>query len=1449
MNKINNDFLRLCGYLNANIDPNKFNPFDFKINTENMQMDSIKLYFNEIPSFEEYFSFFNIVKSKLNKSDCLFMEIENLDYSKKYFNKYLKMCFKMCSNGLNQIDKSAIENEFFSLYKINKNGVLSFVSDSKNVIDSIKSIENILKTLLKNHGMGNIIFDISYVDNFDRHQIMENNIKEKLSSAVYIPPVKKVETVTTSFNGKFRGNAGVYVEKTLSQLNDPHNINESSKVIIKGEIFKLEIKTLPTGTKLYSVEITDYKEAFKLVAFAKQEKQIEYFNELKVGRSFSFKGEVKYNKFSNENTLTINTFEEINSTNSVPIDDSKKPRIELNAKTSMSTLDGFRNADEMTSEVLQMGLAGLAILDIDNVQSFPDFFNANTKKKQFKKIYGASFSTISHKNNAIFKFRSNLGVLDDLEYIAFDLETTGLSPILDEIIEFGAVVVKGGKIHEKYQFFLQASEPLSDFTMRLTHITQYDVDNGYTQAEGIKKIFDIIKNKIALAHNASFDMNFLLQKFEEHNLGSSNTVYIDTLAISRMIQPEAKSHTLQNVSGKFGVDYNVTVAHRADYDANVLGQLWIVFIKHLARLGIETTDQLNDYYPEDTIAKARTNEVSVIAQNEKGLKNLYKSITKLLTGLMAKTNSKTPRIYEKDLSNQEGILLGSSTLRGKVFDALFYGSLETLREEIAKYDYIEITPPHNFLHLEDNFSQYNVEKLLKLLVKEAKKQNKLVVAVSDARYVKETDKYVHRVLVHSSGIGNRRHYLYNYSKAKERNLKYPLQYIPTTNQMKLFFNFLNDPDLIDEIVVENTYKIANTIEDLTIIKPELFTPEFDNSDINLEKTVYETARQKYGENLPEVIEKRIKKEITPIIKYGYSVVYWISRRLVMKSIEDGYYVGSRGSVGSSFVATMSGITEVNPLEPHYLCPKCKKLEFVESLEITSGFDLEDKMCEKCNILMDKDGQSIPFETFLGFNADKVPDIDLNFSSLYQSQIHLETRKIFGEAHAFRAGTISTSAFKTSYGYVKKYAEETGQDFSNSFTSYLASQIEGSKRTTSQHPGGIVIVPKKYDIEDFTPVNYPSDDVESTWLTTHFNFKSIHDTLLKLDLLGHEDPTAIRMLERLCNIKVSEIPKMDKKVISIFSSTKELNIVPGMDFNEKTGAIGLPEFGTTFVREMLSDVTVESFADLISISGLSHGTDVWLNNAQTLAKNHGWKLKDLISCRDDIMVYLMKRKIEPLTAFQIMESVRKGKSITNEQEELLKKNNISQDYIESMKKIKYMFPKAHATAYVIMAWRVAWFKVYKPLEHYATFFTVRANEFDIKIMSEGKQAIVDKINLLLESKKNIKWTPKESALFTTLEVANEMVSRGFKFGNLSVRKSHSTEWIINYKTNSIIPPFNAVEGLGDKIAESIIEAREKADFTSIEDFVSRTSINKTQLEKFHNLNAFEGLNKSEQMSLF
>ncbi|MFU2193139.1 PolC-type DNA polymerase III [Mycoplasma sp. 4079] len=1344
---------------------------------------------------------------------------------------------------------------------------LAHIFDYQNTPEFQEELKAVNKYMKELFGFDAFELNVK-VNTFDLKEQINNNILQNYDKIKN--QFSDHETVSTSSKkgsisydkgswGKRRSPSS-YTKYTIQEVHELPYEDETTNVSVTGYVYKTDVRDTNKGLKIHNISITDYNDAISTVFFERENTKDVYVPKIgdtveAMGRvsnpyGSTYNGVDKYNK-----QITVNSFSKVDPLTEEQEDLAYEKRVELSTRTKMSTMDGLLNAEDIVSIVKQYGHSAVAIVDSNGVQSYPTFEKA-AKKAGIKPIYGVSFDVISKNPNFLLNYSPDKNaVLEQTEFVVLDIETTHLSAQTGELIEFGAQIVKEHNAfnHKDLQFFIKAQKPLSAKTMSLTNITQKMLDEeGIELNEALDKIYDLLNNKVCVAHNANFDFNFIIQKFIEQGKKVPNTFFVDTLNISRLLFPEKRSHTLGNYCSYLQVSYDSAVAHRADYDAGVLASAWIKSIQMLKEKGILTFDDLYNTYEPNVYSHVRSNQISVLAKNQQGIKEISKLITLSLTERFFKS----PKLFMEDIKKTENILIGSGGLKSRFIDNIFYSSDIEIQKSAEFADYIEIPHPNalkHYLEPQEKFTQEEIYDGIKRMINWANKLDKIPVAIGDVRYKNKLDKEVFRCLVYSKGIGNSSHFLFDHRKVEfeGRNFLLPDLEFYTTDQMLESFKFLNDEQLINDLVIVNTNKIANLIDpEIKIVHDKLYTPKFDDSAVKLKELVYKTAHERYGEVLPQMIEERLQKEITPILKYGFDVIYWISHILVKKSLESGYLVGSRGSVGSSLVATFAGITEVNPLPAHYICPNCKNFVLNEDSNITSGFDLDDKNCDKCGTLMNKDGHTIPFETFLGFDADKVPDIDLNFAGDFQPIIHNEVKKLFGDSHTLRAGTISTIQSKTAFGYVKKANEEYNLGYSNAFVDYLSSKLEDIKRTTGQHPGGILIIPKEFDVEDFTPVNYPADDTSIDWKTTHFDYRAIHDNVLKLDLLGHIDPMAIRMLEKLTGLDVKkDIPKKDKRVMSLFSTTKELNITPEQIGGEPTGALGIPEFGTSFVRKMLIEAQPESFADLISISGLSHGTDVWTGNAQSLIKDMGLSLKDVISCRDDMMEYLMKKNIESKLAFKVMEQVRKGKGVTEEQVAILKKNNVPSWYIDSMQKIKYMFPKAHATAYVLMAWRIAWFKLYKPLEYYATFFTTRATEFDLHVMMNDFK--IEKINkkikeITLMNDRKV----KDDQLLQTLELAREMYARGLSISNISLTKSLATEWVIDYEHNALIPPFTVVGGLGEAVANEIVNARNESEFVSKEDFRKRGRVNQT-LYKILNeeFKVLDELNETNQLTLF
>ncbi|WP_027875328.1 PolC-type DNA polymerase III [Mesoplasma chauliocola] len=1291
---------------------------------------------------------------------------------------------------------------------------------------------------------------------------------------------------------------GMFISKQNSQkwntsLDKPsyasfEDIEEDAQnIVLHGKVLSIEIRdSKANNRKIYSIGLTDNNSSIKCIYFGREDERtimdplteeelssdrVIEIKEKRVAKGdwIAVKGKTSYSQYDKEQNFIIDKIAKISRSESMVKDEAEQKRVELHVHTKMSAMDGVSTIQDYLHTADKWNWRAIAITDHINVQAFPDAYNELKKinknkadDEKLKLIYGLEMNMIQKEDYWIVKNPKGQKIRDS-KMVVFDLETTGLSPEMNEIIEFGAVVFDPitGKT-TKHDYLFKPKQPLKQFTMDLTNINEEMLVDKKNIEEDFDKIYELIKDSILIAHNANFDFNFLNNLSKKLGYGELQNTVIDTLTLSRLVRPALKSHRLGAVCKKFGILYDEHVAHRGDYDADVLNDL---FFKIIAELKMSTPivfdHDLMKLIPENdkentNLLRSRGLHVNVLAKNQQGLKDIFKLVS------ISHTENffNSPKIFKeklKEFKEKNNILIGAGCVNSEVFEIARLNTNNKLEEIIQLYDYVEIQPLSVYKNLitDNQMEEHELIEVIQKIIKTAKKYNVMLVATSDAHYTRPELKKIRDVYINAKGLGGSRHPLFSF-KNKNKSVDYPDQFMRTTNEMIKEMNWLNDANLVQEMVITNTNKIADMIEnDIVVIKDGLFTPNIDNVDTLLKNKCYETAHDMYGEVLPEIVEARLEKELNSIIKHGFAVVYWISHLLVEKSNKDGYLVGSRGSVGSSFVATASKITEVNPLKAHYRCAKCKYSDFETPVEIKCGYDLPQKDCPKCNSPLIGDGHDIPFETFLGFDGDKVPDIDLNFSGEYQPIAHNFTKEMFGEGNVFRAGTISTVAEKTAFGYVKAFYEETGileEEMPRKIEiERQAKLVEGVKRTTGQHPGGIIILPKEFEIEDFSPVNYPADDASSSWKTTHFDFHSIHDNLLKMDILGHVDPTALRMLGDLTGVDPINIPTNDPKVYSLFSNLSALNIKPEQINGETTGAIGLPEFGTGFVRGMLKETKPKSFADLVQISGLSHGTDVWLGNARDLIKNDIANISTVIGCRDDIMVYLMGQGIDATTSFKIMESVRKGQGVRKEWKEIMLAHNVPEWYIESCLKIKYMFPKAHATAYVLMAYRIAWYKIYYPAEYYATFLTNRADAFDLRTFLGGYNGVKEKLTEL-ETRRNKKdkMTTKELALMPVLEIGLEMFSRGIKMANLNFEKSLASKYIIEKDPTTgeatLYPPFLVIDSLGDAVADSIIKARSERPLTSVKDLTSRTTITQTQLKIFEELNILDTLAQDEQL---
>ncbi len=1159
---------------------------------------------------------------------------------------------------------------------------------------------------------------------------------------------------------------------------------EDDMAAISGEILggSIEEKELKSGKFLISFNVYDGTSTVTCKVFSKPEEKKKIISRLKDAKGIKLEGKSGISNFTHEMEILANTIIETEGVKKqVRQDLAEQKRVELHMHTQMSQMDGMTSATDLIKRAMKWGWKSIAITDHGVVQAFPEAHKLlGLDNPDMKVIYGVEAYLVVDGSTAVNNFK---GQDIDTAYCVLDLETTGFSPVTEKITEVGIMKIKNGEVIDSFSCFVNPEKPIPERVVEVTNITDDMVKDAETIEKVFPKILEFCKDSVLVAHNASFDIGFLKHVAKELGYDFDFT-YVDTLALARKVYPNLKKYKLGKIAEFLNI--KVEVAHRALDDVDTTVKVYNEMMKVLKERGAKTVEDI-DIKAQDEEAKKneyktlRPYHAIILAKNYVGLKNLYKLVS--LSHL--KYFHKKPRIL-KSLYRKysEGLILGSACEQGELYQAIELGRPDEEIEEIAEsYDYLEIQPIGNneFLVREGIIpDDEGLKDINRKIVALGEKLNKLVVATCDVHFIDPQDEVYRRILEAGQGY-------------KDADNQAPL-YLRTTNEMLEEFKYLGEEKAY-EVVVTNTNKIADMCEQISPISQEKCPPHIPGCEETIKEIAYEKAHKLYGDPLPEIVQERLDKELDSIIKNGFSVMYIIAQKLVWKSNEDGYIVGSRGSVGSSLVAYMTGITEVNSLPPHYRCPNCKYSDFTD-YGFQNGFDLPDKDCPKCGHKLDKDGMDIPFETFLGFNGDKEPDIDLNFSGEYQAKAHKYTEVIFGKGTTFKAGTVGTVADKTAFGFVKKYFEERNIPVSQAEATRLATGCTGIKRTTGQHPGGIIVVPKGREIYEFTPIQHPADDPNSDIITTHFDYHSIDQNLLKLDILGHDDPTVIRMLQDLTGIDPTKVPLDDKETMKLFSSTESLGVTPEQ-IKSKVGSYGVPEFGTKFVRGMLLDTKPTTFDELVRISGLSHGTDVWLNNAQELVSNGTVTLKEAICCRDDIMIYLIKMGLDPNKAFKIMESVRKGKVAKGkepkweEYKELMKEHDVPDWYIKSCEKIKYMFPKAHAAAYVTNAFRIAWFKVHQPIAYYTAFFSIRAaDNFDASSMIYGKEKVKNKMKEIDLQGNNA--AKKDQDMYPVLELVLEMYERGIKFLPIDLYKSHWKNFKI--EEDGIRPPINSISGL-------------------------------------------------------
>lgn len=1336
-------------------------------------------------------------------------KIDKLIFYKENIIDYIKINI---NSSVSWIDQLEIESHQEGLIIYPPNNAAFHLIESNKILDHLKS--NILYEL-------GISVSIDLSDN--RFEINDNfldqkNSEEQIMATEIVNRAKETRQKPASLENQNY----VYGKKVKGDISKIVDINlETGSCIIEGKIFQLETRDIRNNKTLVTFNISDKSNSITAKCFLSEDKSADFLTNVKEESFVSIQGDVTFDTYSRSTVIMIKSLNLLKE--KVKQDTEDEKRVELHLHTQMSSMDGISDLRSIVKRAKEWGHKAIAVTDHGVVQAFP---NAMELGREFdmKMIYGVEGYLVNDKKSIVKNYDSNK---EYNSYVVFDIETTGLSAINDKITEIGAIKIKNGIIVDKYSQLVNPERSIPEFITKLTGIDYDMVKDQPTIDSVIFEFNEFIGDHVLVAHNASFDIGFIRENMRKSGLGLNNPV-LDTLELSRSVFPDLKSHKLNLVAKHLGV--KLENHHRAVDDASATADILLNILELLNDKDIYNFDEINNLNSNKDISKDFSYHIIILAKNLIGLKNLYKLISESHMNYFYRK----PRIPKSLIEqNREGLIIGSACEAGELFKAIIGNSSKDEVKDIVKfYDYLEIQPIENNRFLIDKGILKDVEQLKninKKIYQLGVENKKPVVATGDVHFLDPEDEIYRRILMSGQ----------NFSDADSQ----PPLYLKTTREMLDEFSYLGE-DIAREVVVENTSLINDMIDPMIPIPEGTFPPVIEGSEEELREITYKKAIEIYNSPLPEIVEKRLERELNSIIENGYAVMYIIAQKLVWKSLEDGYLVGSRGSVGSSFAATMSGITEINPLVPHYVCSNCKYSEFFTDGSVDSGADLEDKACPKCGTDLTKDGHDIPFEVFLGFEGDKEPDIDLNFAGEYQSVAHKYTEELFGEGYVFRAGTIGTIADKTAYGFVKKYFEQKDMSINSAEVNRLISGCTGIKRTSGQHPGGVMIVPKHKDILDFTPIQYPANDKKSGVVTTHFDYNAISGRILKLDILGHDVPTIIKMLEDITGIIATEIPLDEKNTMKLFTSTESLGISKE-DINCEVGTLGIPEFGTKFVRQMLIDTQPSTFSELVRISGLSHGTDVWINNAQNLVRDNIAPLRKVISTREDIMLTLINAGGDKKQSFKIMEKVRKGRGLSEEEETMMRGLNIPEWYIDSCKKIKYMFPKAHAAAYVMMSFRIAYFKVYYPQAFYATYFTIKASDFDSTLALKGKDHVKKRIKELEAMSNEI--TTKEKNQLTVLEVVLEMYCRGYIFKNIDLYKSDSDRFIITEE--GILPPFKSLEGLGENVARKIVQEREKSRFISVEDLVSRAGVNKSVLEVLRDHDCLSGIPASNQVSLF
>lgn len=1248
--------------------------------------------------------------------------------------------------------------------------------------------------------------------------------KEQLEDELLLEIVKdsKSETKKTS-DAKDDDQSCLLYGSAIGKESQPISVmaEDAGRVVIEGEVIDVDIKDTKNGKKIIAFDITDYTNSITVKVFGDAEKTSALVDKLETGLYLKVRGDCQYDKYRRD--LVIMALDIMQIPKPVRRDLSPEKRVELHLHTQMSAMDAVSKASELVKRAAQWQHKAIAITDHGVVQAFPEAYEAG-QKYGINIIYGVEAYLI---NDCVTVVTDADDRPLDADMVVVDIETTGLNANTDKIIEVGAVKIHGGQCISTFSSFINPHGAIPPEIVNLTGITDDMVCSAPDEDEVLRQFKDFVGDAVLVAHNAQFDLGFIRQHGQKYGLTFDNPV-LDTLTLARQLFKGLKHYRLDTLASHLHI--SMDNHHRAVDDARTAASILVKCLEQVSAKGCTAIKDLNGLFGHNIFNNSEMYHAVILVKNQSGLKDLYR----LISLSHIEYYHRKPRIPKSVLSQyRNNLIIGSGCDAGELYRAILDSAAWSAVKDIVQfYDYLEIQPIDNAVHLIKEGKVADRQQLIEInrrIYQLGQQFHKPVVATGDVHFLDPHDEYLRRIFMHGQG----------YADADEQ----PPLYFKTTDEMLEEFSYLGEK-ACKEVVIDNPSAIASMIEFVKPIPDEFYPPQIERAEEEIRDMAMSNALALYGDPLPTIVKERLDKELNAIITNGFSVLYLIAHKLVKKSLEDGYLVGSRGSVGSSFVATMCGITEVNPLPPHYVCPNCHYTDFDIDIErYGCGADLPDKNCPRCGNPLRKDGYDIPFEVFLGFKGDKVPDIDLNFSGEYQPRAHKYTEELFGQGHVFRAGTIGTIAEKTAYGFVKNYLEEKGIVAHSAEINRLVKKCTGVKRTTGQHPGGVMVVPKDKDILDFTPIQYPADEKDSGVITTHFDYHSISSRLVKLDILGHDDPTVIRMLEDITGVDAKTIPIGEKTVMGIFSSTEPLGVSPEA-IGSPVGTIGIPEFGTRFVRQMLVDTRPTTFAELIRISGLSHGTDVWLNNAQDLIKQGIAKLSEVIATRDDIMLSLIYMGVEPVQAFKIMESVRKGKGLKPEDEQMMQEKGVPQWFIDSCKKIKYMFPKAHAAAYVIMAFRISFFKVYYPEAFYATYFTVRADEFDADIITKGIEAVREAMRIIERKGNNA--TAKEKNLLTILEVAQEMYARGINMLPVSLAQSQADRFIITDK--GILPPFTALQGVGISAARNIVEARDQAMFTSIQDLKERGKLSRAVIDILKNHGCLRGLPETAQLSL-